>query len=76
MKSSTIKSTSDCGQTKGCFLHPEGCVDSDCSFIYKWADQKDSTDFEITALLRDRVSVDSAWIAIGFGYNRKMVCYF
>jgi hypothetical protein len=23
-------------------------------------------------LLKDRVSVDSAWIAIGFGYNRKM----
>lgn len=46
-------------------MHPEGCTGSDCSFIYKWADNKDSTDFEITALLREKVSIDSSWIAIG-----------
>ena len=43
-----MKSTSDCGKTKGCYLNPQGCVDSNCSFVYKWSDNNDKTDFEIT----------------------------
>ena len=37
-------------------MNPQGCVDSNCTFIYKWSDNKDKTDFEITTLLDSSVS--------------------
>ena len=46
-------------------MSPKDCVDANCSFVYKWVDNKDSTIFEITALLDTSVSSDSAWVAIG-----------
>ena len=57
-----LKTTKDCGLNKGCFLHPKDCVDENCLYIYKWVDNKDSTNFEITGVVEPG---DLVWLAIG-----------
>lgn len=69
LASTNAQTTKDCGLNRGCFLHPKDCVDANCLFIYKWVDNKDSTNFEITGVVEPG---DLVWLAIGFGNNRQM----
>lgn len=65
------KSTKGCGTSFGCFTVPQSCVDSSCTFIYKWSNENNSTnDFTIAAKTDP---INPAWAAIGFSKDQFMV---
>lgn len=59
---------SGCGQTKGCFLNPEGCDAASCEFMLTWRDKGNSVFFEMSA------PVDSlnSWVAFGLSKDTNM----
>ena len=54
-------------------MHPTKCENGDCTFIFKWSDDGEKTNFEINGKITNGVSVDAAWVAIGFSKDRIMV---
>ena len=74
-----VKRGDDCGTGYGCFSAPANCMNqtnpdsSSCEFIYKFkTSQNDGNviDFILTAKVRNP---NSAYLAIGFAYEEKMV---
>jgi hypothetical protein len=64
--------TSDCGNTYLCFVSPTGCINSGCTFIYKWKNNGNTlTDFFIGGNIGG--SISSNWLAIGFSTDQLMV---
>ena len=64
----------ECGSKFGCFEFPQGCEESQCTFIYKWStNQEDSlsNDFVISAKITE-IPSDVSWVAIGFSKDNQM----
>jgi hypothetical protein len=59
----SLKDTSDCGITKGCFLYPSSCSGSTCTFIFKYLTVGIYTNFGLYASTASIGS--SAYVAIG-----------
>jgi len=61
-----------CGETKACFLDPEGCSAASCELALTWRnDGDDAVLFELSA------SVDNlnSWVAFGLSNDAKMVTF-
>lgn len=58
----------DCNRTKGCF---HDCDEHSCSFIVSWVDRANFIDMELKTKL---MSAGNKWIAVGFSYDKHMVC--
>jgi hypothetical protein len=69
-----LKSTKECGSKFGCFGFPQGCQDTQCTFIYKWSTNRNesSNDFVIAAKI-SQIATELSWIAIGFSKDNQMV---
>ncbi|XP_052088311.1 putative ferric-chelate reductase 1 homolog [Mytilus californianus] len=63
---SSLKSDSECGATKGCFID---CTGNSCNYIVTWRDNGDAVDFELSTKLQD---TNNKWIAIAFSSDIKM----
>lgn len=66
--------TKGCGQEYGCFIYPNKCSDTECSFIFKWSLNDNSTNkFVITAFIGNQLPSDACYLAIGFSHDQQMV---
>jgi hypothetical protein len=66
-----LKPIGDCGVTKGCYLFPTTCISSsnDCQLVFKWSDNGETTDFELSSKI---TVADDVWLGIGFSKNASM----
>ena len=60
-------STSDCGESKGCFRFPESCDSSEtCNFLVTYkVSTSDAVEFELSG--------KGSWVGVGFSEDQKMV---
>lgn len=58
----------ECNKTKGCF---HDCNQYSCSFVVAWYDKGDIIDMELKTKI---ISPGDKWIAVGFSYDKHMVC--
>jgi hypothetical protein len=61
-----IVTKGECGVTKGCFLHPSGCTESNCEYLLTYRVNGDFIDFEMSART-------TGYISVGFSYDKLMV---
>ena len=57
----------DCGKTKTCFRVPDDCIGDNCDYVYKWSDNGDYTDFDITAKV-DAITENPFFVTISMEY--------
>ncbi|XP_074640618.1 ferric-chelate reductase 1-like [Tubulanus polymorphus] len=62
-----IKTLGECGLTKGCFMQPSNCVESDCEYLVTYRETPDKTaiDFEMSAKT-------TGYVAVGFSKDQLM----
>ncbi len=73
--SQKVQSTEDCGKNYACFKQPENCQDTECSFIFKWKQTKNTSDYH-DFLISAKINgpkIRAIWLAIGFSKDPFMV---
>ncbi|CAG5120623.1 unnamed protein product, partial [Candidula unifasciata] len=61
--------TDECGNTKGCFREPPGCIEPQCLYILTWRSEAATIDFELGGLADS--SIDR-YVAVGLSEDKYM----
>ncbi|BFZ00039.1 hypothetical protein BsWGS_03078 [Bradybaena similaris] len=65
----TAINTDHCGNTKGCFREPPGCIEPQCLYILTWRSESGTIDFELGGLADS--SIDR-YVAVGLSEDTYM----
>ena len=65
----TYQTSSGCGESYGCFISPTDCTGDACTYIIKWTDKNDTTDFEVAVK-----GAANGYSAIGKNKTKKLFC--
>ncbi len=65
-----LQYANDCDSEYSCFLSPNGCIGSACTFVYKWKDSGDKIGFVLVARIK---KLTNRYLAIGFSKDQLMV---